>query len=98
MSGICKVCGLPTELCVCEKIAREGKEVKITKEKRRYGKMVTVISGLDSSVDVAELTTELKKCCACGRTTKKNTVELQGNHLEKAKKKLEELGFAVEIP
>ena len=96
MREICKVCGLPTELCVCEKIAREGKEVKITKEKRRYGKMVTVISGLDSSVDIAELTTELKKCCACGGTSKNNIVELQGDHIEKAKKKMEGLGFSVE--
>ncbi|HDN50792.1 MAG TPA: stress response translation initiation inhibitor YciH [Thermoplasmatales archaeon] len=98
MSDICKVCGLPKELCVCEKIAREGKEIKITTEKRRYGKMVTVISGLDSSVDVAELTTELKRCCACGGTTKNNVIELQGDHKEKARKKLEELGFTVEIP
>jgi translation initiation factor 1 len=98
MSDICKVCGLPKELCVCEKIAREGKEVKITKEKRRYGKMVTVISGLDSSVDVGELTTELKKCCACGGTMKNNIIELQGDHQEKTKRKLEELGFSVEIP
>ncbi|RLF46881.1 MAG: stress response translation initiation inhibitor YciH [Thermoplasmata archaeon] len=97
MSDICKVCGLPKELCVCEKIAREGKEVKITTEKRRYGKMVTIISGLDSSVDISELATELKKCCACGGTIKKNTIELQGDHKEKAKRKLEEMGFAVEI-
>ncbi len=97
MSDICKVCGLPKELCVCEKIAREGKEIKITTEKRRYGKMVTIISGLDSSVDVAELATELKRCCACGGTMKKNVIELQGDHKEKAKKKLEEMGFSVEI-
>jgi len=97
MSEICPVCGLPKELCVCEKIAREGKEVKITTEKRRYGKIVTVISGLDSSVDIAELAKELKRCCACGGTIKKNTIELQGEHREKAKQKLEEMGFDVEV-
>lgn len=97
MTDICKVCGLPKELCVCEKIAREGKEIKISTEKRRYGKIVTVISGLDSSIDIGMLATELKRCCACGGTIKKNTIELQGDHKEKAKKKLEEMGFSVEI-
>ncbi|MBC7128678.1 MAG: stress response translation initiation inhibitor YciH [Thermoplasmatales archaeon] len=94
---ICKVCGLPKELCVCEKIAREGKEIKIYTEKRRYGKVVTIIGGLDSSVDIAELAKELKKCCACGGTVKNNLVELQGEHKEKAKKKLEEMGFNVVV-
>jgi len=94
---ICKVCGLPKELCVCEKIAREGKEIKIYTEKRRYGKVVTIIGGLDSSVDIAELAKELKKCCACGGTVKNNLVELQGEHREKAKKKLEEMGFNVVV-
>lgn len=97
MSDICKVCGLPKELCVCETIAREGKEIKITTEKRRYGKMVTILSGLDSSVDISELATELKKYCASGGTVKHNTIELQGEHKEKAKRKLESLGFNVEV-
>jgi translation initiation factor 1 len=97
MSDICKVCGLPKELCVCETIAREGKEIKITMEKRRYGKMVTVISGLDSSVDVGELASELKRHCASGGTAKKDSIELQGKHMEKARKKLEEMGFTVEV-
>jgi len=97
MSEICKVCGSPKELCVCEKIAREGQEIKITTERRRYGKIVTIISGLDSSVDIGDLAKELKKCCACGGTVRKNSIELQGDHKEKAKKKLEEMGFTVEV-
>ncbi len=97
MSDICKVCGLPKELCVCEKIAREGQEIKITTERRRYGKVVTIISGFDSSVDISELATELKRYCASGGTVKKNSIELQGDHKEKAKKKLEEMGFSVEV-
>ncbi|MBC7081563.1 MAG: stress response translation initiation inhibitor YciH [Thermoplasmatales archaeon] len=94
---VCKVCGLPRELCVCEKIAREGKEIKIYTEKRRYGKIVTIIGGIDSSVDISEIAKELKKCCACGGTVKNNLVELQGDHKEKAKKKLEEMGFNVVV-
>ncbi len=98
MSDICKVCGLPKEICVCEKIAREGQEIKITTEKRRYGKMVTVISGINASdIDINSLVSDLKKCCACGGTMKDNKIELQGDHKEKARKRLEELGFIVEV-
>ncbi len=97
MSEICPICGLPKELCVCDKLSREGKEIKIKTEKRRYGKVVTVISGFDSSVDIKNIASELKKLCATGGTSKKDIVELQGDHKEKAKKKLEEMGFKVEI-
>ena len=97
MSGdICPVCGLPKELCVCDKLAREGQEIKIRSEKRRYGKIVTVISGFDSSVDIKGIASDLKKLCATGGTAKKNVIELQGDHREKVKKKLEEMGFKVE--
>jgi translation initiation factor 1 len=97
MSDICKVCGLPQEICVCEKIAREGQEIKITTERRRYGKLVTVISGIDASdIDIASLGSDLKKYCACGGTIKDTKIELQGKHKDRAKNRLEELGFAVE--
>ena len=41
MAGICPVCGLPEELCMCEEIAREQQQIKIFSMKRRYGKIVT---------------------------------------------------------
>ena len=97
MSEICKVCGLPKELCVCEKIAREGKEVKITTEKRRYGKRVTVISGFDDkTIDMDGLVKLLKQKLACGGTVKNNVIELQGDHSQKAKEVLIKQGFPEE--
>ncbi len=97
MSETCRVCGLPAEICVCEEIAKEGKELQIFKEKRRYGKMVTVISGMNiSNININSLITDLKKSCACGGTIKEhNMIELQGDHTEKVRKRLEEKGFKV---
>jgi len=94
---ICSVCGLPKELCVCEEIAREQQKIKILTAKRRYGKVVTVIEGIDSTdIDVNKLLKTLKSKCAAGGTLKDGKIELQGDHKKKVKQELEEMGFPVE--
>ena len=97
MAGICPVCGLPEELCMCEEIAREQQQIKISTMKRRYGKIVTIIEGIDSSdIDLDDLARKLKTRCASGGTVKDGRIELQGEHRKKVKKVLNEMGFLVE--
>ena len=97
MAGICPVCGLPEELCMCEEIAREQQQIKITTMKRRYGKIVTIIEGIDSSdIDLDDLARKLKTRCAAGGTVKQGKIELQGEHRKKVMKVLNEMGFLVE--
>lgn len=97
MSEICPKCGLPEELCVCEDIAREQQKITISVDKRRYGKMMTIVEGINPhEVDMDSLITTLKKKCASGGTIKNGKIELQGDHREKVRKKLEEMGFVVE--
>ncbi len=94
-AGICPTCGLPKpELCTCVETEREGTTVNIRTEKRRYGKDVTIVEGI-SSDDVNEMGTTLKKYCACGGTVKEGSIELQGNHVEKIKQKLQEMGLNI---
>ena len=90
---VCKICGLPKELCVCEAIAREGQKLEVTASKRRFGKMMTVITGFSADVDVAAITKKLKGKFACGGTSKNNIVELQGDHRRRIKGELVRLGF-----
>ena len=98
MSDICDVCGLPKEICVCEDIAREQQKITITVDKRRYGKMMTIVYGIDShDLDIDSLITQLKSKCACGGTIKDGIIELQGDHRTKVKETLEKMGFTVEI-
>lgn len=98
MSDICEVCGLPKELCVCEEIAREQQKINIKLDKRRYGKMMTVIDGVNPhELDVDSLISNLKSICACGGTIKDGKIELQGDQRTRVKEKLEKMGFIVEV-
>ena len=97
MAGICSVCGLPEELCMCEQIAKEQQKIRILTDTRRYGKVVTVVEGLDDTdIDLDDLARKLKTRCAAGGTAKEGRIELQGDHKRKVKEALEELGFSVE--
>lgn len=98
MAGICPVCGLPQELCMCEEIAREQQRIKIYSDRRRYGKMVTIVEGIDAAdIDIEDLAKRLKTKCAAGGTVKAGRIELQGEHKKKVKLALEDIGFTVEI-
>ncbi len=98
MSGdICSVCGLHSDLCMCSTLARENQIVKISTIKRRYGKIMTIVEGIDKkAVDLKTLAKQLKSRLACGGTIKGNTIELQGNQKVAAKNVLIKAGFAEE--
>jgi len=95
MTEICPKCGLPEDLCVCETIAKEDQRIRVKKEKKRYGKIVTIIEGIDkSTIDIKDVAKKLKSKFACGGTVKDSTIELQGDHnVGKVKAELTKLGF-----
>ena len=96
MATICNTCGLPEELCVCEQIAREQQDIKITTTRRRYGKVVTIIEGFNTGdIDLDDLARKLKTKCASGGTVKDGRIELQGDHKRKVEAALNGLGFTV---
>ena len=90
---ICPKCGLPLQACVCEEIAKTEQRIQITTDKKKFGKIITIISGFQD-VDLKTLAKNLKHNLACGGTVKDNTVELQGDHPRNAKKALVKLGFS----
>jgi len=95
MSEICSKCGLPRELCVCETIAKESQEITLSLEKKKFGKVYTIITGIDEKeIDMSDLTKKLKSRLACGGTAKDGKIELQGNHLQRTKVILLEVGFS----
>lgn len=84
---------MPKELCICQSLVKEDSVVRIRMVRRRYGKKVTIIEGLDTDTNIDDLALKLKSKCACGGTVKGNTIELQGDQRIKAKKVLLKGGY-----
>ncbi len=99
---VCPKCGLPEELCTCNQLIKEEQVAKVETAKRRYGKPVTIIRGINfeelGQTAVKDLIKTLKRKLACGGTYDKENkwVELQGSHKEETIKVLSSLGYKVE--
>lgn len=86
--------GLPTQSDIFEEIAKTDQKITITTAPRRYGKIATLVSGFDNSVDIKSVAKTLKEKLACGGTIKDGVIELQGNHKKQVKPVLVSLGFS----
>ena len=92
---ICPKCGLPLQACVCEEITKTEQRIQVRTEKKKFGKLATIVSGFQD-VDLKTLAKDLKHKLACGGTVKGNEIELQGDHTKSVKVALKELGFSEE--
>lgn len=90
---ICPKCGLPKQACVCDQIEKSSQKIKVTTDRKRYGKIVTIVTGLGSGIDIKQIAKDLKNSLACGGTYRDNAIELQGDHRKKIKEELVKLGF-----
>lgn len=89
---------MPKELCVCQEIAREQQRINVYSIKRKYGKIVTIVDGIDEKqLNIKELTKNLKSKLACGGTSKGGRIELQGNHKARVREVLVGMGFSPEM-
>ncbi|WP_062662138.1 MULTISPECIES: stress response translation initiation inhibitor YciH [Aeropyrum] len=87
--------GLPPE--ICEQLSVEEQIIKIRLEKRRFGREVTIIEGInEKEFNLKKLASTLKSRLATGGTAKNGRIELQGDHRHRVKKILVELGFPEE--
>ena len=97
MQEIDKISGLPKDLFDINDITKEQQKIKIEVMKRRFSKMVTVVSGIDDKIALKEIGKEMKQKFACGGTVKDNEIELQGNHKDRAKELLIKRGYKEEL-
>lgn len=99
----CDRCGELEAACQCapeetknEWARPETQRVAISVEKRKRGKWMTVVRGLDAATsDLETLLTQLKSECGAGGTIRENDLEIQGNHLKRIASLLATQGFQV---
>lgn len=94
---ICEKCGLPKEICACAALVEEVKRITVNVERKKFGKEITVIEGLNTNVDLEAIAKKLKSKFACGGTVKDGRIELQGDHRKRIKEVLGNLGFSQEL-
>lgn len=96
---LCERCG--RNPCVCNRVdlPARGQTAYIQRDrKRRKGKTVTVISGLQHTpATYKELLSTLKVACGAGGTYKDGELEIQGDQREKVAEKLQALGYKVKF-
>jgi translation initiation factor 1 len=74
-------------------MAKKSQRIQISRDKKRYGKIVTVVTGLEQGVDSKKIAKALKNELACGGTYKDGIIELQGDHVKRIRPILVKLGF-----
>ena len=97
----CERCGELESDCRCPppppaRVAAEKQTARLSMERRRKGKMVTVIRGLSAKDnDLAQLCTQLKNTCGAGGTVDGDEIEIQGEQLDRVREALLRLGYKV---
>ena len=100
----CERCGELEEECACPPLPPvppvwadpQSQLAKVVVEKRKKGKMVTVIRGLAAvDNDLPELLSRIKNHCGAGGTIKGDTLEVQGRHIERVRSLLLEIGYRI---
>ena len=88
----CDHCGALEADCKCP----AGQVARLSVEKRKKGKVVTVIRGLPAARnDLPALLSMLKSQCGAGGAIQEDQLEIQGQHVERISATLRELGYVV---
>jgi translation initiation factor 1 len=98
----CDRCGLIEVDCKCSPLAGPRvppaqQTARLAVEKRRKGKVVTVIRGLSAAGnDLPALLKRLKSQCGAGGAIDADNLEIQGDHMDRIRLLLTEIGYRVQ--
>jgi translation initiation factor 1 len=97
----CDRCGELETDCRCAplpvaRVPPAEQTARLSVEKRKKGKVVTVIRGLPADGnDLPSLVSQLKSRCGAGGAIHEDQLEIQGAHIERIAALLKELGYVV---
>ncbi len=95
----CERCGELEEDCKCRRPPRQfaapqTQTAKIRVDQRKHKRQVTVVWGLDPGAnDLSAVLAQLKAACGAGGSIQDEQLEIQGDHAERVREKLVEIGF-----
>ena len=96
----CEICMQLLNDCTCPKAPQLAEptaaqqKLQIRVEKRKYGKMVSVVSGFSCSEPrLKQLMKELKDHCGAGGSVDGHAISIQGDHVQRLRRYLREQGY-----
>ena len=98
---VCEQCGLAVGQCRCAEappppVPPQSQRLRLAVERRKQGKQVTVISGFtEPPYQFKQTLTQLKNHCGAGGTLHESRIELQGDHRQRARHYLQQLGYVL---
>jgi len=97
---VCDVCGKLEAECEClpenltSTVPAQKQTARLSIEKRKRGKRVTLIRGLSADeTDLEHLLKQLKDRCGAGGRIDDGVLEIQGSQLEAVRRLLSEIGY-----
>ena len=100
----CAACEKPLAQCACPRdesgaiLLPKDQPARVRREKRRKGKTVTVITGLNPvASDLDAILARLKSTCAAGGSISAGEIEIQGDHRERVLSILRDLGYPAKL-
>lgn len=92
----CQCPPLPAPITPSNLIPPQQQTARLATEKRKKGKVVTVVRGLSAAGnDLPGLLSRLKTTIGAGGTIEGEELEIQGEHLERVRQFLTKLGYKV---
>lgn len=100
----CDRCGALEADCKCPPVVvsplvlvpPEQQTARLAIENRKRGKSVTVVRGLPAlNNDLPSLLAQMKTTCGAGGTIKDDSIEIQGQHLDRIRTLLSTIGYKV---
>ena len=89
-------CQCPPEEPAVQRKSPESQRAKVRVDRRKHQRLITVITGLEEpDTDLTDLLSQLKSACGAGGTIKDGQLEIQGDHLDRVKSTLVDIGFRV---
>ncbi|NND98067.1 MAG: translation initiation factor [Pirellulaceae bacterium] len=100
----CDRCGELEQDCQCASLRDEPQRkppekqsAKIRLDRRKHKRLITVVTGLsEPDTDLPDLLSKLKSACGAGGTIQDGQMEIQGDHVDRVRATLGEIGYRVQ--